>query len=74
MHAVTQVPAPINETVLDYAPGSPERAALEVAVADLAANAHELPMTIGGRRVHGKGAKARGSAAACPPRGPRARS
>ena len=31
MDAVTQVPAPVNEPVLDYAPGSPERAALEVA-------------------------------------------
>ena len=57
MHAVTHVPAPINEPVLDYAPGSPERAALEIAVADLAGRSHELPMTIGGRRVHGKGAK-----------------
>ena len=27
MDAVTQVPAPVNEPVLDYAPGSPERAA-----------------------------------------------
>ena len=26
MDAVTQVPVPVNETVLDYAPGSPERA------------------------------------------------
>ena len=33
MDAVTQVPAPVNETVLEYAPGSPERADLEVALA-----------------------------------------
>ena len=35
MDAVTHVPAPANETPLDYAPGSAERAALEVALADL---------------------------------------
>ena len=35
MDAVTHVPAPINETVLDHAPGSPERAALEVALVEL---------------------------------------
>ena len=37
MDAVTRVPAPVNEPVLDYAPGSPERAALEAALAELAA-------------------------------------
>ncbi|MFL6170792.1 MAG: L-glutamate gamma-semialdehyde dehydrogenase [Ornithinibacter sp.] len=55
MDAVTQVPTPTNETVLDYAPGSPERASLEVALVELAATRHELPHTIGGARVHGKG-------------------
>ncbi len=55
MDAVTHVPTPINETVLDYAPGSPERAAIEVALVELASTKHELPHTIGGRRVTGKG-------------------
>ncbi|HET7821127.1 MAG TPA: aldehyde dehydrogenase family protein, partial [Ornithinibacter sp.] len=55
MDAVTHVPTPTNETVLDYAPGSPERAALEVALVELAATRHELPHTIGGARVPGKG-------------------
>ena len=57
MDAVTHVPTPTNETVLDYAPGSPERASLEVALVELAAARHELPHTIGGARVMGKGAK-----------------
>ncbi len=57
MDAVTQVPTPTNETVLDYAPGSPERASLEVALVELAATRHELPHTIGGARVVGKGEK-----------------
>ncbi|MEP6650733.1 MAG: L-glutamate gamma-semialdehyde dehydrogenase [Lapillicoccus sp.] len=55
MDAVTQVPAPANEPVLDYAPGSPERADLEVALATLGAERRELPHTIAGRRVMGGG-------------------
>ena len=55
MDAVTHVPTPTNETVLDYAPGSAERAALEVALVELAATKHDLPHTIGGARVTGKG-------------------
>ncbi len=55
MDAVTSVPAPANEPVLDYAPGSPERAGLEQALADLAATVHDLPHTIGGKRVEGNG-------------------
>jgi len=55
MDAVTRPPAPVNEPVLDYAPGSPERAGLESALADLAGTVHDLPHTIGGRRVEGTG-------------------
>ena len=55
MDAVTHVPIPTNETVLDYAPGSPERKGLEAALVDLAATRHDLPHTIGGARVTGKG-------------------
>ena len=55
MDAVTHVPIPTNETVLDYAPGSPERKGLEAALADLAATRHDLPNTLGGARVTGKG-------------------
>ncbi len=57
MDAVTRVPAPINEPVLDYAPGSPERAELEVALAELGGRPMELPHTIGGKRVTGTGKK-----------------
>ncbi|MBP6997017.1 MAG: L-glutamate gamma-semialdehyde dehydrogenase [Phycicoccus sp.] len=58
MDAVTSVPAPVNEPVLDYAPGSPERARLETALAELQAQGPiELPHTIGGKRVTGSGRK-----------------
>jgi len=60
MDAVTHVPAPINEPVLDYAPGSAERAALEVALAELGnAKPTELTHVIGGKRVQGKGKAAK---------------
>lgn len=55
MDAVTHVPAPVNEPVLDYAPGSPERSALEVALTELAATPVELTHVIDGQRVLGGG-------------------
>ncbi|MFI1955525.1 L-glutamate gamma-semialdehyde dehydrogenase [Streptomyces xinghaiensis] len=57
MDAVTQVPAPVNEPVHTYAPGSPERARLEAKLKELADNPVELPMTIGGVRRMGGGAR-----------------
>jgi 1-pyrroline-5-carboxylate dehydrogenase len=55
MDAVTQVPAPVNEPIHSYAPGSPERARLEAKLKELAGNPVELPMTIGGLRRMGGG-------------------
>ncbi|MCI3933258.1 L-glutamate gamma-semialdehyde dehydrogenase [Streptomyces sp. AN091965] len=55
MDAVTQVPAPVNEPVHGYAPGSPERARLEVKLKELSENPIELPMTIGGVKRLGGG-------------------
>ena len=55
MDAVTQVPSPVNEPVHDYALGSPERAELEGALAELGSAQTELPHTIGGERVTGSG-------------------
>ncbi|QFG68028.1 L-glutamate gamma-semialdehyde dehydrogenase [Ornithinimicrobium pratense] len=59
MDGIVDVPTPINEPVLDYAPGSPERAKLEVALAELAASSVELPHIIGGERVTGGGTEIR---------------
>ncbi|TSB21791.1 L-glutamate gamma-semialdehyde dehydrogenase [Streptomyces benahoarensis] len=55
MDAVTHVPAPYNEPVHGYAPGSPERARLEAKLKELAANPIELPMTINGVKRMGGG-------------------
>lgn len=55
MDAVTQVPAPVNEPVHTYAPGTPERQRLETKLKELADNPVDLPMTIGGERRMGGG-------------------
>ncbi|RKT77322.1 delta-1-pyrroline-5-carboxylate dehydrogenase [Terracoccus luteus] len=56
MDAVTHVPEPANEPVLDYAPGSPERARLESALAEIGSSGPvELPHVIDGERVAGTG-------------------
>jgi 1-pyrroline-5-carboxylate dehydrogenase len=52
MHdAIAQVPSPINEPVLGYAPGSPEKAQLKAALARMAGEEIEIPCIIGGERV-----------------------
>ena len=55
MDAVTQVPAPVNEPVHSYAPGTAERARLEAKLKELAENPIDLPMTIGGEKRMGGG-------------------
>ena len=55
MDAVTNVPIPGNEPIMSYAPGSPERTALEEKLKELAAERPELTMTIGGRQRLGSG-------------------
>jgi 1-pyrroline-5-carboxylate dehydrogenase len=50
MDAVTNVPSPVNEPVRQYPPGSPDRAALESKIKELAGEHAELTMTIGGRQ------------------------
>ncbi len=57
MDAITTPPAPVNEPNHDYAPHTPERAALEAEIAHLAADQVELTATIGGRKVMGGGAE-----------------
>ena len=47
MDAVTRVPAPYNEPVRQYQPGSADRTALEARIKELAGQQAELSMTIG---------------------------
>ena len=57
MDAVTQVPAPVNEPVLAYGPGSPERDRIKRALGELSTHPIDLPMTIGGAQRMGGGGK-----------------
>ena len=49
------LPAPRNEPVHTYAPGTPERASLRATLRDMAAGRRPLPMLIGGREVAPRG-------------------
>ena len=51
MEGSIRVPAPINEPVLSYAPGSPERATLKAKLAELSGKVLDIPLIIGGEEV-----------------------
>ena len=53
--AVSSVPDPVNEPVKTYAQGSPERAALETKIKELAGEPVDLTMTVGGVQRMGGG-------------------
>ncbi len=55
MDAITNPPAPVNERVRDYAPGSAERAELLTALGEFA-DSRPLPAVIGGQVRMGRGA------------------
>ena len=46
-----KIPAPINEPVLSYAPGTPERARLRKKLAELKQNQLDIPAFIDGKEV-----------------------
>ena len=45
-NAKAMVPKPINESVLSYAPGTPERAALKSRIKELKSQEIEVPIII----------------------------
>jgi 1-pyrroline-5-carboxylate dehydrogenase len=50
-NAQWRTPAPVNEPVLAYAPGSKERAALAAKLTEMSARQIEIPLEIGGKAV-----------------------
>ena len=50
-NAIYNVPAAINETVLNYAPGSPERELIKAALKKMWNETREIPMFIDGKEV-----------------------
>ena len=45
------IPKPINEPILSYAPGTPERAALKARIEELKSQQIEVPLIIGGQEI-----------------------
>ena len=51
MNGVTNIPRPVNDPILGYAPGSPERATLKAELARMADETIEIPVIVGGKEV-----------------------
>ena len=54
-NAFFEVPVAVNEPILSYAPGSPEKAELKAALKAMKSKTVEVPMTIGGKKIMGEG-------------------
>jgi 1-pyrroline-5-carboxylate dehydrogenase len=50
-NAYFKVPAPINEPVLSYAPGTPEKEAIKKKLQELQSKEIEIPLIIGGKEI-----------------------
>ena len=48
---IFRVPPPVNEPVRDYAPGSPERASLQLRLEQMRNERLDIPLIIGGEEV-----------------------
>src|SRR2546422_3020244 len=48
---MAKIPTPVNEPVLSYAPGTPERTELKRALKELSARVLEIPVVVGGREI-----------------------
>lgn len=56
-NAFFDVPVAMNEPVLQYAPGSPEKVALKAAIKKLKSKKVDIPMVIGGKEIRTKNQK-----------------
>ena len=50
-NGVINIPEPVNEPILTYAPGSPEKKVLKEALAEMASKELDIPLVIGGKEV-----------------------
>lgn len=50
-NGIFRIPAPVNEPVLEYRPGSPERELLKSTLAKMSSEQIEIPLIIGGKEV-----------------------
>ncbi len=51
MNGTPNIPTPVNEPVLSYAPGTPERATLKAALQLFSAGELDIPAVVGGREI-----------------------
>ncbi|OGR66872.1 MAG: 1-pyrroline-5-carboxylate dehydrogenase [Elusimicrobia bacterium GWC2_61_19] len=51
MNTIFQIPEPVNEPILGYAPGTPERAELKARLTELRGQVIDIPLIIGGKEV-----------------------
>ena len=51
MNGSARVPPPVNEPVLSYAPGTPERTELKAKLAEMSAQVVDIPLIIGGEEI-----------------------
>ena len=51
LNTIFQIPEPVNEPILNYAPGSRERAELKTKIAELRGQVVDIPLIIGGKEV-----------------------
>ena len=51
MNTAPKIPAPINEPVLSYAPGTRERAELKQTLKDMGGRQIEIPVVVGGKEI-----------------------
>ncbi len=52
-NGIFRVPQPVNEPVLNYAPGSPERTQVKVTLDEMLGQKVDVPMIIGGEEIRG---------------------
>ena len=50
-NAVINIPKPVNEPILNYAPGSKEKSALKDALLEMSSKQLEIPLIIGGKEI-----------------------
>jgi 1-pyrroline-5-carboxylate dehydrogenase len=51
MNTTPKIPAPVNEPVLSYAPGTRERAELKQTLKDMGSRQIEIPVVVGGKEI-----------------------
>ncbi len=51
MASIPNTPAPINEPILTYAPGTPERAAIKAALKQMSGEVVDIPCIVGGKEI-----------------------